>query len=155
MSPELLHPEIEDRRRTKYSDRYALGMVIYEVLSGRMPFYRYANLIIPGKVVGGERPKRPQGAEGVWFTDDVWGLLGRCWESQPENRPNIEDVLQCLEKVSRSWIPSSRWLANPPIASSLTQEFSDTESTDGSEVSYPSQVVLDLEESAGIVSGVG
>ena len=108
MSPELFEPEIQDHRRTKHSDCYALGMVVYEVLSGRMPFYQYVNLVIPGKVVGGDRPKRPRGTEGAWFTDDVWGVLGRCWMPQPGNRPNIEVVLWCLEKVSRSWTPS--WL---------------------------------------------
>src|ERR1700753_4170970 len=41
MSPELLYPEQfhrKDSRPTKESDRYALGMVIYEVLSGQAPF---------------------------------------------------------------------------------------------------------------------
>ena len=108
MSPELFGLEIQDHRRTKHSDFYALGMVVYEVLSGRMPFYQYVNLVIPGRVVGGDRPKRPRGTEGVWFTDDVWEVLGRCWNPQPGNRPNIEDVLRCLEKASRSWTPS--WL---------------------------------------------
>ena len=108
MSPELFEQEIQDHRRTKHSDCYALGMVVYEVLSGRMPFYQYVNLVIPGKVVAGDRPKRPRGTEGAWFTDDVWEGLGRCWKPQPGNRPNIEEVLWCLEKASRSWTPS--WL---------------------------------------------
>ena len=106
MSPELFEPEREDHRRTKHSDCYALGMVVYEVLSGRMPFYQYVNLVIPGKVAKGDRPKRPRGTEGVWLTDDVWEVLGRCWMPQPENRTTIEDVLQCLEKASRSRMPS-------------------------------------------------
>ena len=100
MSPELFNPEIRYHFRTKYSDCYALGMVIYEVLSERIPFHQYATLVIPGKVVKGDRPKRPQGVEGIWFTNDVWEALGRCWTPQPGNRPNIEDVLQCLEQVS-------------------------------------------------------
>ena len=41
MSPELLDPErfdLKETRPTKESDCYALGMVIYEVLSGQTPF---------------------------------------------------------------------------------------------------------------------
>ena len=41
MSPELLDPgrfNLTEGRRTKESDCYALGMVIYEVLSGQAPF---------------------------------------------------------------------------------------------------------------------
>ena len=40
MSPELLDPEsfgLKKSRLTKESDCYALGMMVYEVLSGRVP----------------------------------------------------------------------------------------------------------------------
>ena len=124
MSPELLDPEAQDHHRTVYSDCYALGMVIYEVLSERTPFYQFyrcSNVAILWKILKGVRPERPTGTEGGWFTDDVWELLGRCWMPQPEGRPNINDIRQCLEKVSRSWTPA---LA-PAMAGSLTQEFSD------------------------------
>ena len=120
MSPELLDPKIQDHRRTKHSDRYALGMVIYEVLSGWIPFHQYADLTVPGKVVGGDRPERPQGVEGIWFTDDVWEALGRCWAPQPGNRPNIEDVLRCLEKDSRSSMPLLPLLAVQSIIKNPT-----------------------------------
>lgn len=130
-----------------------------------MPFYQYADLTILGKVLRGDRPGRPQGAEGVWFTDDVWEVVNRCWASQPGNRPSIEDVLQCLEKVSTSWIqPTSRLLAVPSTASLLTRGSSaiiTAESTDGSGVSSPPPVPLsqppeelDPERYLGIVNRV-
>lgn len=49
----------------------------------------------------GKRPERPEGAEGVWFTDDLWRMLNRCWETQPESRPNVAVVLECSKRVSR------------------------------------------------------
>jgi len=76
MSPELLEGGTQDCRRTKLSDCYAIGMVIYEVLSGHMPFHQYASWSVPIKVVRGDRPERPQGAEGAWFADGVWEVLG-------------------------------------------------------------------------------
>ena len=117
MSPELFDPErvgLKDSHRTESSDCYALGMVLYEVLSERVPFYRYANFVVPGKVVEGKRPERPVGAEGQWFTDDLWKVLEHCWTSQPEHRPKIEDVLQFLEKISGSWMPPSPRVASAP-----------------------------------------
>ena len=116
MGPELFDTEIQGHRRTKYSDCYALGMVIYEVLRGRVPFHQCANWAIPGRVLKGERPGRPQG-EGVRFTDDVWELLERCWVAQPKNRPSIGDVLLFLEKVSSSWTSPSL-----PTTDSLTSD---------------------------------
>ena len=43
----------------------------------------------------------------MWFTDDVWNILEQCWKARPADRPSIEDVFWCLEKVSRSWTPPS------------------------------------------------
>jgi len=103
MSPELFDPGkfgLQDSRPTKESDCYALGMVIYEVLSRQIPFASYRSATIIWKVISGERPKRPQGEESVWFTDDLWGILELCWEARPGGRPNIEAVLECLGRIS-------------------------------------------------------
>ena len=159
MSPELLDSEIQDRHHTTRSDCYALGMVIYEVLSGRTPFHQYRNIDIPRKVLGGDRPERPQGVEENWFVGagEVWGVLEHCWMPQPGDRPSIEDVLRCLEECSRSWTPPSRPPANTWELSGVVT----TQSTEWSEMASTSQVALsqqpeklDLEGSARIVNGV-
>ena len=106
MSPELLDPdqfESSDGRPTKESDCYALGMVIYEVLSGKAPFTPLKEVIVMRKVLEGERPSMPEGAEGAWFKDDLRGTLTLCWATQPESRPSIEAVLERLELVSGTW----------------------------------------------------
>ena len=135
MSPELFSLErfgVKDSRRTKSSDCYALGMVVYEVLSGQAPFSRYNKYVAVGKVLKGERPERPQGVGGIWFTDDIWSILGRCWEPKPGNRPSIEDVLRRLEEASSLWTPPSRPAeATPPPADSPPWSLSDL-STEGS-----------------------
>jgi serine/threonine protein kinase len=129
MSPELFDPEIQDPIPTKHSDCYALGMVIYEVLSGRVPFSQFPNLVVPGIVFSGKRPGRPKGLEGVWFTDDVWAVLERCWTHQPNDRPGIEDVLQCLEEASRVWTPPSpQVVASSSMPGSPTWSVSSTSS---------------------------
>jgi hypothetical protein len=143
MSPELLCPEkfgLKDSRPTKSSDCYALGMVIYEVLSGQPPFSRHGGYTVVVRVLEGQRPRWPQGAEGMY--DEVQEILECCWEPEPEDRPKIEDVLLCLEGVSRLWTPLSRMVASPPTTNSLAQIPSDPDtegSTEESEASSPSQ----------------
>jgi len=100
MSPELIAPEkfgFKNSRPTISSDCYALGMVIYETISGNVPFHTAIDVSVFMKVVEGERPSR-----GAKFTTDLWGMLERCWASGPNDRPSIEAVLQCLDMISYS-----------------------------------------------------
>jgi serine/threonine protein kinase len=95
MSPELIDPQkfgLENSRPTKSSDCYALGMVIYETISGHLPFHQHADLTVFVKVLAGERPTR-----GAGFAESLWKVLAQCWTPQPNDRPNIQDVLQCLD----------------------------------------------------------
>ena len=100
MSPELLHPEkfgLGDSIPTLASDRYALGMVIYEVLSGKAPFFKYRDHEVVFLVLEGSRPERPQGSEGELFTDQIWEALNLCWKQQPRDRISAGRVLKVLE----------------------------------------------------------
>jgi len=109
MSPELFDPEsfgLENGYPTKESDCYALGMVIYEVLSGRKPYAPSEGFVIISKVLNGERPGRPQGEEGELFTDVIWEVLGYCWKPQPSDRKSAKAVLPCLEGTLRPSSPN-------------------------------------------------
>jgi len=54
------------------------------------------------KVVEGERP-----SQGMKFTKSLWKMLKWCWVPKPNDRPSIEDVLQCLEMaLNSSELPS-------------------------------------------------
>jgi len=105
MGPELIAPQdfgFKNSRPTKPSDCYSLGMVIYETISGNIPFHEHTDLTVSVKVLRGERPSR-----GARFTESLWGMLGQCWASQPSNRPSVEGVLRCLETSSILPEPSS------------------------------------------------
>ena len=98
MGPELMAPErfgFKNSRPTKASDCYALGMVIYETISGNLPFHKHADLAVVTKVLEGKHPPRSKR-----FMDGLWKLLEKCWACQPNNRPAIEDVRRCLETFS-------------------------------------------------------
>ena len=138
MSPELFDPEVQDNGPTKHSDCYALGMVIYEVLSGRMPFYQLSNSVVPREVFQGNRPERPEGPEGLWFTDEVWAVSERCWAHQPNDRPSVKGVLKCLEEASRAWTPPSQEVTSPPAPDSRTSNSFETGTEQSTDAGYMS-----------------
>ena len=142
MSPELFDPEnfgLKNDRPTKLSDCYALGMLIYEVLSGKIPFSQRRGYAVVVKILRGERPVRPRGVHGMWFTNDVWDTLGRCWNPIPGDRPRIGDVLQCLENASR-YRTSPFQTAAGLLAIPHNHDSSGEDSTDEGELSSPSSV---------------
>ena len=99
MSPELLDPEdfgLTKSRPTKESDCYALGMVVYEVLSGQVPFASNTSPVVIRNVLKGRRPARPHGEVGRQFTGAIWGVLELCWKRQPSERTSVEAVFQAL-----------------------------------------------------------
>jgi serine/threonine protein kinase len=100
MGPELLAPEmfgLKKSRPTRESDCYALGMTIYEVLSGQIPFASSKSSVVIRKITGGERPERPQGDDGRYFTDGVWEVVQRCWGPRPRDRIRANAILVGLE----------------------------------------------------------
>ena len=105
MSPELLPDRfgLMDSRPTKESDCYALGMVIYEVLSGQVPFAGLKDFIVIPKVVEGEHPERSGVGEGLLLTDGLWEMLNRCWTTEPKSRPRVKAVFKRLDRVSEAW----------------------------------------------------
>ena len=106
MSPELLDSEHFRFARgcpTKSSDCYALGMVIYETIGGKLPFHKYTDLTVVLEVRKGKRPRRL-----AMFNQTLWTTLKSCWAYDPKDRPSIEHVLRCLETVSNSRSPPTR-----------------------------------------------
>ena len=125
MGPELILPQqfgFEKSRPTKSSDCYALGMVIYETISGNMPFHQHTDLTVFAKVLAGERPPREAG-----FMESLWKMLELCWAPQPNNRPSIEGILQCLEMVANLPEPHS-----PGVGEEIEEDGDDWDSECGS-----------------------
>ena len=107
MAPELLFPTkfgSKSARPTKPADIYALGMVIFEVLTGLQPFYekRFVGLDILYHVEKGVRPTKPDNAEEIGFGGRTWGLVIECWMEEPPRRPTIKEVHAYLTSVATS-----------------------------------------------------
>ena len=131
MSPELLE---KDCPPTQESDRYALGMVIYEVsgcnyynapsfilhqvLTGLCPFHHLSSFAAAVAAQGGERPTRPPHVESPGFSDRLWELALQCWDKSPSARPTAQELLHCLQDISHTWTPSLEY----PVLEGLSEE---------------------------------
>ena len=126
MSPELLDPKRfhSNGRLTRESDRYALGMVIYEVnslcptrcsltyppqvLTGLPPFhYMCAYSPVTAVVIDGKRPEKPLNAESLGFSDTLWELVQLCWSESSLARPTAVQLFDDLSIAALTWDPPS------------------------------------------------
>jgi len=50
----------------------------------------------------GVRPKKPEGAKRLGFSDELWRTVELCWLEDRNARPGIEDILSCLNDTNRA-----------------------------------------------------
>lgn len=80
-------------------DVYSFGMLLYSLLTGRTPFADAAGRnLLPWQVmvkalVERRRPELPPGAP---WPAELRTLIERCWDHDPERRPDIDYVVAAL-----------------------------------------------------------
>jgi len=91
MAPEIF----QGQKYTTASDIYSFGMIMWEVMTGRRPFWDKSHdtdLII--EIVDGLRPPIVTNAPEGYIE-----LMKECWHSDPSKRPTAANIFEKLEKI--------------------------------------------------------
>lgn len=82
-------------------DVYSFGMSMLEIVSGREPFPSKRNEAkIVLAVIEGVRPEPYQHPE---TPEVLWRVAAQCWDVKPENRPDMDMIIQNLKNVQVQW----------------------------------------------------
>ncbi|RHZ86500.1 hypothetical protein Glove_50g101 [Diversispora epigaea] len=106
--PMLLKAEGKSSR-TKASDIYSVGILLWEISSGKIPYYSYESrlqdksekLDLISFIIKGNRENPIKGTPQNYVK-----IYQDCWNQKPDQRPNIEIVIQDLEHVAKMIVES-------------------------------------------------
>ncbi|PKY50281.1 kinase-like protein, partial [Rhizophagus irregularis] len=84
-------------KKDKKSDIYSLGVLLWEISSGRPPFSKCSRGIISCHIKDGYREKPIENTPPKYQK-----LYQECWDGEPEPRPDIEKVYEILSQLKTS-----------------------------------------------------
>ncbi|PKY47153.1 kinase-like protein, partial [Rhizophagus irregularis] len=82
-------------KKDKKSDIYSLGVLLWNISSGRHPFYGIEQILLSDHIRNGNRE------EPIKDTPPKYQKLYQgCWDNEPKSRPGIEEVHEILSQLS-------------------------------------------------------
>jgi serine/threonine protein kinase len=97
-------PEIfEQKRYTEKSDVYSFGIVLWELLTRKIPFDDINSFSIPIAVIKGDRPSIPRDC-----LPPLKKLIKQCWHAKPSRRPTFQKCIESLKKIIEAIPPAQK-----------------------------------------------
>ncbi|XP_060523893.1 proto-oncogene tyrosine-protein kinase ROS isoform X2 [Cylas formicarius] len=125
MAPEAL----VDGVFTSQSDVWAFGVLLWEIMTlGQQPYQARSNLEVLHYVRVGGRLGKPTDCP-----DDLYVLMLKCWEFEPENRPTFKYCLEVLDRAHQQHMRNpitaahSQYISTVPNCISRTKSESEDE----------------------------
>eukprot|EP01106_Pelomyxa_sp_JSP_P018811 TRINITY_DN898_c0_g1_i4.p1 TRINITY_DN898_c0_g1~~TRINITY_DN898_c0_g1_i4.p1 ORF type:complete len:204 (+),score=19.45 TRINITY_DN898_c0_g1_i4:253-864(+) len=91
-NPRWRAPEVtQGLRYGSQVDVYSYGLIIWELISGKVPFYELDAIPASLSATQGKRPEIPRECPPAWCD-----LITRCWNADPSKRPTFVTVIEVL-----------------------------------------------------------
>jgi len=95
MAPELIYsPDRKDHENSWMTDMWSFGMVVYELISGKMPYYEAGGVLVVGEILRRKIPSKPKFTGE--YHEKLWRICLLCWNFEPSQRPTSQAVLDDL-----------------------------------------------------------
>jgi hypothetical protein len=59
--------------------------------------------MVVNEILEGVRPKKPEGAKLLGFSNELWRTVGLCWLEDRNARPSAEDIISSLNEATAFW----------------------------------------------------
>jgi len=88
------------------------------VLCGHHPYVEFeSDVMVVNAIVEGARPKKPEGAKRLGFSDNLWAAVEDCWLEDRNARPRVENILSWLNNAVTFWYMRDKPTTNRPRGS--------------------------------------
>ncbi|KAH3731811.1 Serine/threonine-protein kinase STY46 [Pelomyxa schiedti] len=102
-NPRWRAPEVT--RGERYSskvDVYSFGLILWELITGKLPFYDLDGTPASMHAAKGKRPEMPSDCHPQWAE-----LIQLCWQDNPSRRPNFGQILETLSTLPVVQVPTT------------------------------------------------